>query len=412
MSKKTALEQALLESNEILKIVTDNAKDMLYAQLKPELEKTIKESLELNDDDKDLDDAPSEEPSALDITSTEPESDIPSELPVDGDKADTTVTDEPAADNIAIDSPEDDEIDLTGASDDEVIKVFKKLSDDSEIKIVKTGDGINIEKDGEEFIVKLNEDFKEMYNDKPSMEEEKMDFVDSIEENEIIYEIVMDEEEGDVVPTNPADVPNDNEQSIEEVARTHADGRHMERKPEGFYKYASSRLRPALKEEKVAESAKELINEAVLLKEANDKLITENANLKNEVSVQKKDLEAHRDALRSLKENLMEVALVNSQMAYVNRVFCEHSTTLDEKKAIIDRFSDAKTIDEAKTLFKTISNEMKNIKVTIQEEIENKINTSVSSTGEPLLEQQNIQESENQKKIDRIKFLMNSNYYK
>lgn len=401
MSKKSALEQALLEGDEIVNEVKKNAKDMLFSQMKPELERTIRESFAAEDDDETIEDN-------IEDTDTDPlagdvETSDADEVPVADDSLSGEIADEvPAIDSeisVGDDSGEasefgvedefgtedefgdEDEMDLTGASDADVIKVFKKLGDDAEIEIVKDGNNISINAGGEEYIVKLNE------------EEEKdafLESLDSLEEDEIIYEIVMDDDEEDFPEASPME-----EDTLDEVARTHSDGRKMERKPEGFFKYASSRVRPAVNENTVNE--KTLISEASELKNANAGLITENTSLKA-------DLTQHKDALRILKENLEKVALFNTNLANVNRLFCEHATTMGEKKSVIDRFDSVESIKESKSLFKIISTELKGKTEGLTESIESKITKTVSSTGLPLLQEsaQHVVETEGLARIKQL----------
>lgn len=390
--KKSALEQALLECDEVYKVVTENAKEMLFNQLKHDLDKKITESIE-GDEDKDVDviDTPdTDDKPEVDLDSAEPE-EIAIDEPedgIEGDSAEFGGGDKPEIDLDSEPEGEDefggeDELDLTGADDDKVISVFRKLGDDAEIEVVKDGNNINIKTPTDEFIVKLNED------------DDKYSFVDNMnedDEDEMIYEIVMDDDES----------PELTEEPIEEVARTNADGRKMERKPKGFYEYASDRLRPAergsVNESKTVNNDKVLLKENADLKSEKSKLITENTTLKN-------DIEKHKDALREMRKNLTEIALLNTNSVYVNKLFLEHATTMIEKKSVIGRFEDVKTIDESKTLYKTISNEMKNSKSTITEDIENKINNKATgTTGKPLMESV---KTEADVQLDRVKKLMN-----
>lgn len=417
MSKKTALEQAIFEADEMVKQSLANAKEMLYSQFKPELEKTIKESLE-NDDDTDdeidspedsitdtLDDSGEENTSSdLNPTDTDDTEDTEEVLPVSVVGGDDSLDTDDSS--VAIDDLGDDdsELDLTGADDDQVIQVFKKLADTAEIEVVKTDDNhISVKKDGEEYIVKLNENFEEDFGN--TYEDDKYSFIDSLggeesgsSDDDIIFEIVMDEEE-DTLPPAPEGNPLDNvvleEEPIEEVARTHADGRKQERKPKGFYEYASSRVRPAERSSMNESDAKIVV--------INEQLKSQNTKLINEKEELGRELNAHKVALRKLRENIETAALFNINLAHVNKLFCEHVTTKDEKKSIIERFDVVETVKESKALYKTIGSEMKG-KTIVSESIDEKINKTVSGTGAPLLE--SVQKTDASEKIDRMKKLM------
>lgn len=458
INKISPLKQALLESEEILAAVEKNAKNMLLAQLRPELDKKIRESIEADDNDDAYDNSvPDDQSKDTDFGAQDSEADNApiDDVPavVDGGEGDAENSDNPT---IAIDEPkadggEDDEIDLTGSSDEDVIKVFKKLDGDAEIQVVKDGENLNITTaDGGEYVVQLNEEEKaskenasvykepktvhvkdsilendeeqpfDISNKKPSdykdpktvhvkdsileeqpLEEDKYSFIDETEIAECsdakeLYEIDMNDA--------PAD---DMSEPIEEVARTHADGRKMERKPEGFFKYADSRLRPAEKgsvNESIDAKYKVLLSESEIkinnLSKKLDEAIKENVILKE-------DLNQHRDTLAKTRQVIDSIALFNTNMSNVNKLFCSHSTTLDEKRNIAERFDGVETIKESNTLYKTISAELKN-KTVINETVENVINKNVTgNTGEPLMESANANKKSLDAGLSRIQELIN-----
>lgn len=445
-NKPSALEQALFESNEILKAVEENAKNMLLSQMKPDLAKAIRESLEGDDDDNadayDNSTDDSSETPAIGGDET-PDFGGADETPADDAAPEFGGEAEPAADDAAPEGgdefgdaapaapamggePDGDEMDLTGASDEEVISVFKKLGDDAEIEVVPMGNNAFSVKDanGSEVIVKINEGEEDVVGSSPAgnvsvykdpkkvkvagsvLENEedvvgsspagnvsvykdpkKVNVAGSILEDEPVEEddkySFMDEEEEEeketVFEVDLSTEPVDEEDKIDEVARTHADGRKQERKPEGFFNYAASRLRPAERASVNEASA----NDKALLKEAEEKttkLISEN-------KVLTEDLAQHKTVLRQLREALDTVGMMNTNLAHVNSLFTKYATTSDEKAEIIKRFDSVETLKESKTLYKTISGELKSGKTTVNETIESVITDKVSgNTGEQLLE--------------------------
>ena len=64
--------------------------------------------------------------------------------------------------------------------------------------------------------------------------------------------------------------------------------------------------------------------------------------------------EEYKGALKVFKDKLNEVALFNTNLAYVNRLFTEHSTTKKEKMSILKRFDGAAGIKESKNIYKSI----------------------------------------------------------
>lgn len=114
----------------------------------------------------------------------------------------------------------------------------------------------------------------------------------------------------------------------------------------------SERLRPA-----VQESA---------LKKDIEKLIKENEELKS-INLE------FKDALKKYKTQLYEMAVFNANLSHVNNLFVEHTTTVDEKKDILNKFKSVSTIEESKKIysqFVNTLNESKNSKKTIEEMIE------------------------------------------
>jgi hypothetical protein len=89
--------------------------------------------------------------------------------------------------------------------------------------------------------------------------------------------------------------------------------------------------------------------------------------------------EEYKKALNVFKEKLNEVALFNTNLAYVNRLFTEHSTTKKEKMEILKRFDNAETIKESKNIYKTIKTELDS-KSPINESVETKVNKTIQSS--------------------------------
>ncbi len=87
----------------------------------------------------------------------------------------------------------------------------------------------------------------------------------------------------------------------------------------------------------------------------------------------------YKKALNVFKDKLNEVALFNTNLAYVNRLFTEHSTTKKEKMDILKRFDNAETIKESKNIYKTVKTELDNVQP-INESVERKVNKTIKSS--------------------------------
>jgi hypothetical protein len=92
------------------------------------------------------------------------------------------------------------------------------------------------------------------------------------------------------------------------------------------------------------------------------KAVAENRRLKNRLNqliAENKKLKINETksiaALKSMIEQTKQVALVNSNLAYVSRLFTEHSTTKQEKIAILKEFDSAKTLKESEMTFKILT---------------------------------------------------------
>tara|TARA_R110000824_G_scaffold49336_1_gene138410 strand:+ start:24 stop:1580 length:1557 start_codon:yes stop_codon:yes gene_type:complete len=93
----------------------------------------------------------------------------------------------------------------------------------------------------------------------------------------------------------------------------------------------------------------------------------------------------YKEALQLFKGKLNEVALFNTNLAYVNRLFTEHSTTKKEKMNILKRFDGAESVKESKSIYKTIKSELGE-KAPITESVGNKVNKTVKSAASNLNE--------------------------
>ena len=93
----------------------------------------------------------------------------------------------------------------------------------------------------------------------------------------------------------------------------------------------------------------------------------------------------YKEALKVFKNKLNEVALFNTNLAYVNRLFTEHSTTKTEKMEILKRFDGAESIKESKNIYKTVKGEL-DTKTPITESVESKVNKTVKSSKSDLNE--------------------------
>ena len=404
---KSIIEEALLDAKSLEDALKANTKEMLSAHMSKEIESIVESSLKEQEEDEetievddaeiegsaddvegvellDLDtdsegdseeiemdvaDLPDEEDEVSDV-----ELDLDADLDLDAGEGDEEV--ELDLEPMAMDMGMDDEVlDMTMASDDEVVSVFKKLGPDDEVEVVKDADGIHLtdNETGAEYYIK--ESLDEMMDEDEGVCEgcgSNMEEDDSMEE-ETIYEIEMDETE--TVITDEDDSMEEEEEVDEGLARTRGGARQGNRrggashnpKPKGRGRYESKKTR------KPVVSRKPKTNTV-----AESKIMKEYKELKSKNNEYKK-------ALNVFKDKLNEVALFNTNLAYVNRLFTEHSTTKKEKMEILKRFDNAESVKESKSIYKTIKTELDR-KAPISESVENKVNKTVKSSKSDLNE--------------------------
>jgi hypothetical protein len=395
--RKSIIEEALLDAKSLEDALKANTKEMLSAHMSKEIESIVESSLreqdeetielddielegsaddeedvELNLDDELTDDSEEEESEELEMDvmvlpddgeeMADVELDLDTDLDLDGDEGEELELDlEPMGMELGMG---DDVLDMTMASDDEVVTVFKKLGPDDEVEVVKDADGIHLtdNETGAEYYIKesleeMNED-DEVCEDCPTNKDED-------EDGETIYEIEMDETE--TVLTDEDDSMGEDEEVEESTRRTRSDRRRRDLKPSNYPTNESRNTRKSVVRRK---PKTETVSETKMMKEYKE--------LKSKNNEYKK-------ALNVFKDKLNEVALFNTNLAYVNRLFTEHSTTKKEKMEILKRFDNTDSVKESKSIYKVIKSELDR-KTPISESVENKVNKSVKSSKSDLNE--------------------------
>jgi hypothetical protein len=228
---KSVLEQALLEAQQLEEAVKSNAKEILAATMKQEIEELVKESLNEQEEDDFV--GTSEEE-----VSVEFDDDFDDEEYEDQEEEELMI---PAGEEAMVSMEMDTDeptLDLTQASDEEVMKVFKAMGAEDGIVVTQDGDTIELEDQGtgteykielaeskfknnllinegydndsmvyeyvdDEEIMEMEKDFEEGW--KKGMSEMKMkDMYEMEMDDEPIYEIsledemAMDEEDMDI----------------------------------------------------------------------------------------------------------------------------------------------------------------------------------------------------------------------
>ena len=95
-----------------------------------------------------------------------------------------------------------------------------------------------------------------------------------------------------------------------------------------------------------------------------------------------------KETLVKVKSTLQEALMVNVNLGKVTKLFLENTTTKKEKVDIINRFNEAKTIDQSNALYESISHELKSAKQNIM--LEEK---SLNAAGSEKINENKIYES-------------------
>jgi len=391
MTEKSILEQALLQVQTLEEAVKQNAKGILASTMKQELNDLLKESME---DEEDVAEQPTPEEEEADDMSDEgadeegaevadDEENLDNEMPagLDSEEGEDLDSEEGEGDEFSSESEEDenpfedeeDAMDMTGASDEEVMKVFKAMKPEDGIIVKKDGNSVHFSDGDNDYIIKLDDEMgEEIAEDEMSFDQDDMaeggdmSYDEDMMEDEVIYEIELDEEEEEVEESS-------HEEEMEEAARTKSN----------VHGNKGGQNRAGLDSKTKYKAGSGAINEDV------EKLKKQNGEYKK--------------ALVLFKEKLNEVAVFNANLAYSTRLFTEHSTTKQEKLNILKRFDGINNMNESKALFNTIKNELDR-KSPITETVANKIsNTPTTSSSKEMLAESKAYENP---QFKRMKDLM------
>jgi len=418
--RKSIIEEALLEAKSLEDALKANTKEMLANHMKQEIENIVESSLKEDEEEIEIDveqgsDEKMEEMPALaageDLEGDAEEADSEESelmdfdvdldaLAADGDddEVELTVAELPSD----LDMGDEEELDLTGASDEEVIAVFKKMSDEDEVEVVKDADGIHLtdNETGAEYYIKEGDEHHHHMEEDDHYEEsykidEKSDCMkeeagcgkhnhEGEDGDQIVYEIEMDDmndaiREEDMEEVDDTIKEEDVEEMLdldrkEEIDEDEITEDKTKQRKHG-QRYHGAKLASESKK-----TRKPLSNK----KPKNVERVAESKIMKEYKELKSKN-EEYKGALKVFKNKLNEVALFNTNLAYVNRLFTEHSTTKSEKMEILKRFDSAETIKESKNIYKSVKSELET-KKPITESVENKVNKTVKSSKSDLNE--------------------------
>lgn len=404
--KKSIIEEALLEAKSLEDALKANTKEMLAAHMSKEFESIVESSLKEEDEEEELDidteveGSDDEEDVEVDLDAEEElesedeeefESeeegetedditlDLDTDLDLDAGEGDEEFGDVELDLELPMGMGDDEEVlDLTGASDAEVVKVFKKLSDDDEVEVVKDESGIHLTDrgTGAEYYIKESKEKGEycsecghggMYEDEEEFEEDEVIYEIELDDDSPMAEMFRDEEK---LETEGAYIDEEEDEIEESLAMTRGYARQGNRRNGASHN-------PTRRDGSRFSESRE-VRKPLVERKPKSTTVSENKIMKEYKELKAKN-EEYKKALNVFKDKLNEVALFNTNLAYVNRLFTEHSTTKKEKMDILKRFDNAESIKESKNIYRTIKNELDN-KKPINESIEKKVNKTIESS--------------------------------
>jgi len=204
MKENKLVQEALIQMKQVEEAIAENAKGILQSTMKEEISQLVKESLNEQDDEIELD-----ADVDTDADNDEMEMDVDMDMGSDDDEMDMDM-------DIDMDS-EESPIDLTDASDEEILKVFKAMGEDDGIIVKKDGENVHLSDDNAdvEYLVKLGESEEDEMQESDMNYEEQDESVDDVidaifkdgsmsddsssememDDEEVMYEITLDEED-------------------------------------------------------------------------------------------------------------------------------------------------------------------------------------------------------------------------
>ena len=445
------VEEALLQMKSIEEAISENAKGILASTMKEEISELVRESLngstkkslyEQAEDEEDVESLEGD----IDVEETEDgteETEVDADVDVDGEEFDFSAM------NTEVPMDNEDEmppLDMTGASPDEVLKVWKAMGDEDGIIIKKDGDHIHLtdtntnndymislggESDDIEAMpmdtanesviyelvfeedetneIEMDEEYMdEEYMDEEYMDEEYMDEEYMDEEDEVVYELEVQESMKPVGIGFGSMKSGFKKSSVNNKGfkEDMGDGTKSEKKGKGP-KFSFGKIKHGVTEAEMDEEYmdEEEFNEGWMDEDVDmmddekmegdymeddestyDEIPGEtteasrtygngsrnfpgrglpkmkvrptNESVAKEMGLLREKNEEYKKALDFFRNKLNEVAVFNSNLAYSTRLFTEHSTTKQEKINILRRFDNVESIKESKSLYKTIKNEL------------------------------------------------------
>ena len=383
MKKNNTTEKSVLNAEKISKALKEGTERTLQNIIKEAIDNIILESEE-EIVDEPIDDE--EETAAEDSFEVEDvdSDDEPKETEEDGEEAteEDSIEDETEDEWSDFEEFKTDEndYDFTGEGVDageKLIKIFDMIEDGDHVIVTKDGNELEIsnETTGESDVVELdsedaNDDYEEIKIDLDDEDDDSIEIEIDDEDDDVEVEIDVDDEEeikestefygqretAMTTPPNKEVADPEDTYSMDDVPT--GDEKRFgkskgDAKPFGEEAIEEGASRTIVKHRTTAKSG---ANGKSRVKGAHN--VSVNGELKSVVENIKKENEALKEGIKSLKTSIKEAAVLNVNLGRIVNLLVNETTTRDEKKSILNRFSKVKTINEGATLYETIKCEL------------------------------------------------------
>lgn len=389
---------SVLEMEQLAASITEGTKNTLRDILSEAVSTYLREEVLNEDDDEaeDTEETPDVETSDVEeFDETSDDAENAEEAPEEADEVEDTEADANVedtedegdewadfADYKIGDDEGSEEYDFTQETDpNKLVKVFKLMKNDDQVSVVKDGDKVSIKdnEEGTEYVIELD---AEASNDNDELNDdftmaESVGYTDNYQDKDPIEGLSMDGSAPKGTKDWHKGVPTGTKKPWAGKGKSDPFGKKAEKVFEitlnDEVELNEKHTRSAIDRTTTISNAREAQPARNKRTAANGQVTTTTVSPTTE-SLQKK-IDAALLENKQLKETVAKVSKimkeavqVNVNLGHIVRLMVENSTTKAEKEDIVKRFNNVKSNDEAKTLYESISSELKKSHSTIMTE--------------------------------------------
>lgn len=363
----------VIEVEQLAATITEGTKNTLRDILSEAVSNYLHEEVLNEDDDENADEVEetSTEKSSENEKSDETSDDVDNteEAPEEADETDVVESDGDEWDDFNDfkigDDEGSEEYDFTNETNPETIaKVFKLMKDDDQVSVVKDGNKLTI-KDNEfdtEYVIELDAENNNDLNDEFTMSE-SLGYTDNYQDKDPIEGLSMTDNSKNTndwhkgVPTGTEKPwPGKKTEKVFEI--TLNDDADMEQPIEETYTRGAVQDRSTtITHAREQQRARNKRRNGVQVTSTTESPVNE--SLKRKINAALLENKQLKETVAKVSKVMKEAVQVNVNLGHIVRLMVENSTTKAEKEDIVKRFNFVKTNEDAKTLYESISAELK-----------------------------------------------------